>query len=102
MESCSGAHVSTRITSTIGSYLVFANSSRQSVLPKKDAVGRRLMKEFIEAVKQHIAASADVNAKIVSGSIKGDTPTDYAEDETAELLRKHGGNRGEELKAEGN
>jgi len=60
------------------------------------------MKEFIEAVEQHIAASADVNAKIVSGSMKGDTPTDYAEDETAELLRKHGGNTGEELKAEGN
>jgi hypothetical protein len=42
-----------------------------------------LIKEFIEAVKQHIAASPDVNAKIVSGSMKGDTPTDNAEDETA-------------------
>ena len=85
----------------------------------------------IEAVKQHIAAGTDVNAK--SGGIgwtllhhaadrkkvaeflllkgadvnakddNGRTPLDQAKNkpETADLLRKHGGKTGEELKAEG-
>ena len=87
----------------------------------------------IEAVKQHLADGADVNAKredgmtplhhaakntghweiaellIVKGAdvnAKDDidyTPLDWADGktETAELLRKHGGKTGEELKAEG-
>ena len=91
----------------------------------------------IEAVKQHLAAGTDVNAKDdafggtplhhASGSGRneiaelmiaegaavnakdedGDTPLDWATHpdnpdasvETANLLRKHGGKRGEELKA---
>ena len=44
-----------------------------------------------------IANGADVNAK----DHNGETPLDYADDETADLLRKHGGKTGEELKAEG-
>jgi ankyrin repeat protein len=44
-----------------------------------------------------IVKGADVNAKIVDGG----TPLDYAEAEIADLLRKHGGKTGEELKAEG-
>jgi hypothetical protein len=48
-----------------------------------------------------IAKGADVNAK--DGD--GDTPLDWAiirnHTETADLLRKHGGKTGEELKAEG-
>jgi ankyrin repeat protein len=89
----------------------------------------------IEAVKQHLAAGVDVNAKdsvgwtalhqaaygahkepvellIAEGAdvnAKGDdgtTPLDVAiqlkhHPETADLLRKHGGKTGEELKAEG-
>jgi ankyrin repeat protein len=86
----------------------------------------------IEAVKQHLAAGADVNAKSKFGrtplhwataeghkevvelfiakgadvNVKadaGDTPLDWAEDypEIADLLGKHGGKTGEELKAEG-
>ena len=55
----------------------------------------------IEAVKQHLAAGADVNAKDVNEY----TPLDWAifnkDTETADLLRKHGGKTGEELKAEG-
>jgi ankyrin repeat protein len=60
----------------------------------------------IEAVKQHLAAGADVNAK----TMHGDTPLDRAirnpfkdknKAEIADLLRKHGGKTGEELKAEG-
>ena len=59
----------------------------------------------IEAVKQHLAAGADVNAKA-----NGKTPLDLAitsilfpkgHPETIDLLRKHGGKTGEELKAEG-
>ena len=59
----------------------------------------------IEAVKQHIAAGADVNAKNEDGK----TPLDRATGllvlgrnaETVDLLRKHGGKTGAELKAEG-
>ena len=55
----------------------------------------------IEAVKQHIAAGADVNAKTKS---TGKTPLDYAvmgkKTDIADLLRKHGGKTGAELKAE--
>jgi ankyrin repeat protein len=60
------------------------------------------MQRNLEAVKQHIAAGADVNAKDVNGY----TPLDWAifnkDTETAALIRKHGGKTGEELKAEGN
>ena len=85
----------------------------------------------IEAVKQHIAAGTDVNAvcdvmgttplhnaafgghkEVVELLISkgadvnakddvGKTPLDTAIGGTAELLRKHGGKTGEELKAEG-
>jgi ankyrin repeat protein len=44
-----------------------------------------------------IASDADVNAL----SVNGKTPLDLANDETADLLRKHGGKTGGELKAEG-
>jgi len=48
-----------------------------------------------------IANGADVNAKMNDGQ----TPLDWAisndHTETANLLRKHGGKTGEELKAEG-
>jgi ankyrin repeat protein len=45
-----------------------------------------------------IAAGADLNAKDDDGT----TPLDMADDkEIADLLRKHGGKTGEELKAEG-
>ena len=82
----------------------------------------------IEAVRQHLAAGADVNARgrngwaplheAVSGGhneiaelliasaadvnakdVGSFTPLDYAKGETATLLRKHGGKTGEELKA---
>ena len=89
----------------------------------------------IEAVKQHLAEGADVNAKGEKGETplhgaaftgrmevvelliengadvnakndEGGTPLDWAEccadkKETIDLLRKHGGKTGEELKAEG-
>ena len=51
-------------------------------------------KEFVELL---IASDADVNAKDIGGY----TPLDYTEGETADLLRKHGGKTGEEIKSEG-
>jgi hypothetical protein len=46
-----------------------------------------------------------VNAKVLSGKQKGKTAIDAAnagkQPEVADLLRKHGGKTGEELKAEG-
>ena len=62
----------------------------------------------VEAIKKAITDGADVNAKDDGGH----TPVDWAESvneqgkhegkkETVALLRKHGGKRGEELKAEG-
>jgi ankyrin repeat protein len=55
-------------------------------------------KEIVELL---IAEGADVNAKVD----RGNTPLDWAilndETETTDLLRKHGGKTGEELKAEG-
>ena len=44
----------------------------------------------VEAVKQHLADGTDVNAKNQADA----TPLDYAEGETADLLRKHGSKRG--------
>ena len=58
-----------------------------------------------EVAELLIAKGADVNAIIVSGRYQGKTSLDRAEEqkqpETADLLRKHGGKTGEELKAEG-
>ncbi|RTZ69639.1 MAG: hypothetical protein DSZ35_02165 [Verrucomicrobia bacterium] len=51
-------------------------------------------KEIVELL---IAKGADANAKDVNGK----TPLDEAKGEIADLLRKHGGKTGEELKAEG-
>ena len=61
-------------------------------------VAARGHKEIAELL---IAAGANVNAKVVSGLNQGETPLDLANQETADLLRKHGGKTGEKLKAEG-
>ncbi len=55
----------------------------------------------IEAVKQHLAAGTDVNAKDDDGGTSLDFAILLDKKETASLLRKHGGKTGEELKAEG-
>jgi len=48
-----------------------------------------------------IAAGADVNAKGKCGSTPLDDAVFFRNKETANLIRKHGGKTGEELKAEG-
>jgi len=59
-----------------------------------------------EAAELLIDKGADVNAKVVSGPKQGLTPLDAANEtdhtELADLIRKHGGKTGEELKAGGN
>jgi ankyrin repeat protein len=55
----------------------------------------------IEAVKQHIADGADVNAKDEDDRTALDKAIRHKRTETADLLRKHGGKTREELKAEG-
>ena len=53
------------------------------------------------AVKHLIAKGADVNAKDVKGGTPLDSTILYDQARIAELLRKHGGKTGAELKAEG-
>ena len=48
----------------------------------------------IEAVKQHLAAGTDVNAKTKSGFTPLDEAMFEGEKEIADLLRKHGGKHG--------
>ena len=52
----------------------------------------------IEAVKQHLATGADVNAKTKSGNTPLDKTINFNRTEIADLLRKHGGKTGDELK----
>ena len=60
---------------------------------------------YSKIIELLISKGADANAKVASGAHKGKTPLDAAKEtnhpETADLLRKHGGKTGEELKAEG-
>ena len=56
----------------------------------------------IEAVKQHLAAVTDVNAKEEDGETPLDCAIEEGHTETANLLRKHGAKTAEELKAAGN
>ena len=57
-------------------------------------------KGYDEITKLLILNGAEVNLK----DNRGNTPLDFAEDhpKTANLLRKHGGKTGEELKVAGN
>ena len=54
----------------------------------------------IEAVKQHLNAGADVNAKNDDGVTPLVTAIMHKQTEITDLLRKHGGKTGEELEAE--
>jgi len=76
----------------------------EAAQPAQEAIANRALMDAakdgnIEAIKQQLAAGADVNAT----DDKGLTAFDWFKDEeTAELLRKHGGKTKRELEAEGN
>ena len=55
----------------------------------------------ITVFKQHLAAGANVNAKDRAGKTPLDRAITNYQTETADIIRKHGGKTGEELKAEG-
>jgi len=79
--------------------LLLANGADVNAKSEADATplhyaARLGQKEIVELL---IAAGANVNAKFEDG----ETPLDWASGKMADLLRKHGGKTGEELKAEG-
>ena len=70
--------------------------------PPKISIHDAAKKGNIEAVKQHLAAGTDVNAK----DLENKTPLDWAiqrkHPEIGDLIRKHGGKTKKELEAAGN
>ena len=94
------------LLTTIAAVLLVGCGESQSITKAPDiSIQKAATIGHIDAVKQHLAAGADVNAKA-----NGKTPRDLAitsilfpkgHPETIDLLRKHGGKTGEELKAEG-
>ena len=75
----------------------------EAAQPAQDAIANRALMDAardgnIEAIKQQLAAGADVNAI----DDEGLTPLDrFRDEETAALLYKHGAKRARDLKAEG-
>jgi ankyrin repeat protein len=57
-------------------------------------------KGYKEVVELLIAKGADLNAKTKNGNTALDLAIQYNQSEIADLIRKHGGKTGEELKAE--
>ena len=55
----------------------------------------------MEIAKLLITNGADVNVKNVNGGTPLDLANEWKQKQTADLLRKHGGKTGEELKALG-
>jgi ankyrin repeat protein len=71
----------------------------------KISIHRAAYEGDIKSVKQHLAAGTDVNARDNNGRTALDWagrtwPSGGNHPEIADLLRKHGGKTGEELKAE--
>jgi len=73
------------------------NAKKDGFTPLHDAAGKG-HKEVAELL---IAKGADVSAKTDGGLTPLDIAIQRDQTETADLLRKHGGKTGEELKAEG-
>ena len=85
--------------------LLIANGADVNAKDKDRSGSTPLSKAVIEGhneiVELLIAKGADVNAKTDAGETPLDNAIKYKRTETADLLRKHGGKTGEELKAEG-
>ena len=121
------------LLTTIAAVLVVGCGELKQQLSEADrALLKAAAEGNIEAVKQHIAAGADVSVRpdknggltplhwaafgyhkeigellIAAGAevngkdMRGKTPLDWTDGETADLLRKHGGKTKKELKAAG-
>ena len=70
----------------------------KGLTPLHDAASNKSHKETVELL---LAKGADVNAKTNDGRTPLDVTIQRKRTEIADLLRKHGGKRGHELKAEG-
>ena len=93
------------LLTTIAAVLVVGCTTTQQPEPPTAkapdiSIHEAAMQRNIEAVKQHIAKGADVNVKGTVGTAL-DLAIASKKTEIANLLRKHGGKTGEELKAEG-
>ena len=77
---------------------VGVNAKSERGMTPLHSAAREGHKEVIELL---IAKGADVNAKDDDGTTPLDLAVGWDKPETADLLRKHGGKTGEELKAEG-
>jgi len=120
------------LTTIAAVLLVGCGTTHQGIVQAPDiSIHEAAYDGNIEAVRQHLAAGTDVNAKTDEGETplhyaktkeiyelliangadvnaktdRGRTPLDWTimrkHPEIADLLRKHGGKTGEELKAEG-
>ena len=78
--------------------VVLAGGQSQEV--KDMQLRRASMEGKIAAVKQHLEAGANVNAKNMVGETPLERAIEFKETKIADLLRKHGGKTGEKLKAE--
>ena len=89
------------LLTTIAAVLVVGCGESQPPEPPDISIHDAARTGRIEAVKQHLIAGTDVNAKNNIGASPLDLATLFNQSETADLLRKHGGKTREELKAEG-
>jgi len=78
-----------------------AKTDQSPVKPPNISIHAAVRTKNIVAVKQHLAAGTDANVKDDKRMTPLDVALLYKLTETADLLRKHGGKTGEELKAEG-
>ena len=72
--------------------------TRREELKAESALFNAVFEGNIEAVKKHLDDGVDVNAKTATGGTPLDPAIGFKHTEIADLLRKHGGKTGEELK----
>ena len=91
---------------TIGAVLVVGCATTQQPEPTTAkapdiSIHDAVEKGNIQAVKYHLTAGTKVDAKDDDGETPLDLNSVFNKTEIADLLRKHGGKTGEQLKAEG-
>ncbi len=89
------------LLTTIAAVLLVGCGESQSPEPPDISIHDAARTGRIEAVKQHLIAGTDVNAKNNIGASPLDLATLFNQSEIADLLRKHGGKTADELNAAG-